>query len=189
MTQKFTASALLIAAASALTLLRAQEIVVPDTPTLVRMTARFAPTEIGADLSKLSVADRRVVAKLVEAAKIVDALFLRQAWSGNAAMLVDLARDDSAAGRARLHYFLINKGPWSRLDHNQPFIPGAPPKPAAPTTTRMERRKRNSNAGYSRCQSRNGRVPRGSSRRFVGAGRASRSCPTVPSTSPNWRAC
>ena len=111
MTQKFTASALLIAVASALTLLRAQEIVVPDTSTLVRMTARFAPTEIGADLSKLSVADRRVVAKLVEAAKIVDALFLRQVWSGNEAMLVDLARDDSPAGRARLHYFLINKGP------------------------------------------------------------------------------
>jgi Peptidase family M49 len=130
MTQKFTASALLIAVASALTLLRAQEIVVPDTSTLVRMTARFAPTEIGADLSKLSAADRRVVATLVEAAKIVDALFLRQAWSGNEAMLVDLARDDSPAGRARLHYFLINKGPWSRLDHNQPFIPGAPPKPA-----------------------------------------------------------
>ena len=130
MTQKFTAGALLIAVASALTLLRAQEIVVPDTSTLVRMTARFAPTEIGADLSKLSVADRRVVAKLVEAAKIVDALFLRQVWSGNEAMLVDLARDDSPAGRARLHYFQINKGPWSRLDHNQPFIPGAPPKPA-----------------------------------------------------------
>ena len=130
MTQKFTAGALLIAVASALTLLRAQEIVVPDTSTLVRMTARFAPTEIGADLSKLSVADRRVVAKLVEAAKIVDALFLRQAWSGNESMLVDLARDDSPAGRARLHYFLINKGPWSRLDHNQPFIPGAPAKPA-----------------------------------------------------------
>jgi hypothetical protein len=130
MTQKFTASALLIAVASALTLLRAQEIVVPDTSTLVRMTARFAPTEIGADLSKLSAADRRVVATLVEAAKIVDALFLRQAWSGNEAMLVDLARDDSPAGRARLHYFLINKGPWSRLDHNQPFISGVPPKPA-----------------------------------------------------------
>src|SRR5436190_11023890 len=130
MTQKFTAGALLIAVASALTSLGAQEIVVPDTSTLVRMTARFAPTEIGADLSKLSAADRRVVAKLVEAAKIVDALFLRQAWSGNEAMLVDLARDDSPAGRARLHYFLINKGPWSRLDHNQPFIPGAPPKPA-----------------------------------------------------------
>jgi hypothetical protein len=28
-----------------------------------------------------------------------------------------------------MHYFLINKGPWSRLDHNEPFNPGAPPKP------------------------------------------------------------
>ena len=37
--------------------------------------------------------------------------------------------DSSELGRARLHYFLINKGPWSRLDHNEPFVPGAPPKP------------------------------------------------------------
>jgi hypothetical protein len=45
-------------------------------------------------------------------------------------MLADLARDQSPEGRARLHYFLINKGPWSRLDHNAPFVPGAPEKPA-----------------------------------------------------------
>ncbi|HEY7442149.1 MAG TPA: hypothetical protein VH701_07010, partial [Vicinamibacterales bacterium] len=29
----------------------------------------------------------------------------------------------------RLHYFLINQGPWSRLDHDAPFIPGVPAKP------------------------------------------------------------
>jgi len=108
---------------------RAQEARVPDTQTLQRMTARFAPTEITADLSKLSDADRRVLAKLVEASKIVDGLFLRQVWAGNDAMLADLARDQSAEGRARLRYFLINKGPWSRLDHNAVFVPGAPPKP------------------------------------------------------------
>ena len=107
-----------------------QEARVPDTQTLQRMTARFAPTDISADLSKLSDADRRVLAKLVEASKIVDGLFLRQAWAGNDAMLADLARDESPEGRARLHYFLINKGPWSRLDHNAPFVPGAPEKPA-----------------------------------------------------------
>jgi hypothetical protein len=109
---------------------QAQEPAVPDASKLQKMTARFAPTEITADLSRLSAADRRVLAKLVEAAKIVDGLFLRQAWSGNGAMLADLARDDSPDGRARLHYFLINKGPWSRLDHNAPFVPGAPAKPA-----------------------------------------------------------
>ena len=32
-------------------------------------------------------------------------------------------------GRARLHAFVLNKGPWSRLDHNEPFLPGVPAKP------------------------------------------------------------
>jgi hypothetical protein len=104
---------------------------VPNLPQLQKMAARFAPTDIGADLSKLSDTDRRVLAKLVEASKIVDALFLRQVWAGNDAMLLDLVRDQSPLGRERLHYFLINKGPWSRLDHNLVFVPGAPPKPAA----------------------------------------------------------
>ena len=111
-------------------LVRAQAGAVPDTQTLQRMAARFAPTDISADLSKLSDADRRVLAKLVEASKIVDALFLRQAWAGNESMLMDLVRDPSPEGRARLHYFLINKGPWSRLDHNAVFVPDAPAKPA-----------------------------------------------------------
>jgi Peptidase family M49 len=126
-TQRLGVGLLLCAAA---VFVRAQEARVPDTQTLPQMTARFAPTDISADLSKLSEADRRVVAKLVEASKIVDGLFLRQVWAGNDAMLADLARDQSPEGRARLHYFLINKGPWSRLDHNAAFVPGAPAKPA-----------------------------------------------------------
>ena len=113
-----------------LVMIRAQEKPTPDAQTLQKMAARFAPTDVTADLSKFSASDRRVLAKLIEAAKVTDGLFLRQAWAGNAAMLVDLARDTSSEGHARLHYFLINKGPWSRLDHNQPFVPGAPPKPA-----------------------------------------------------------
>jgi hypothetical protein len=103
---------------------------VPDTARLEKMTARFAPTSIRADLSHLSTADRQVLAKLVEASKMLDALFLRQVWSGNEAMLLDLAQNRTPEGRARLHDFLINKGPWSRLDHDEVFVPGAPPKPA-----------------------------------------------------------
>ena len=103
---------------------------VPDTLKLQKMAARFAPTDIGADVSTLAPADRRVLAKLVAASKIIDALFLRQVWAGNDAMLVDLVKDQTPAGRARLHYFLINKGPWSRLDHHDVFVPGAPSKPA-----------------------------------------------------------
>ena len=116
--------------ASAAVAVCAQEARVPDVQTLQQMTARFAPTELRADVSGLTDNDRRVLAKLVEASKIIDGLFLRQVWGGNGAMLADLARDQSAEGRARLHYFLINKGPWSRLDHNDVFVPGAPKKPA-----------------------------------------------------------
>jgi hypothetical protein len=101
----------------------------PDKAKLDRMTARFAPTEIKVDLSKLSPNDRKVLARLVQASKIIDGIFLRQAWAGNTSMLLDLAGDQSADGRTRLHYFLINKGPWSRLDHNAPFVLGAPQKP------------------------------------------------------------
>jgi hypothetical protein len=102
---------------------------VPDALKLQKMAARFAPTDIGADVSKLAPADRRVLAKLIEASKIIDALFLRQVWAGNDTMLLDLVTDQTPAGRARLHYFLINKGPWSRLDHHDVFVPGAPAKP------------------------------------------------------------
>jgi hypothetical protein len=101
----------------------------PETARLEQMTARLAPTDITADVSKLSPGDRRVLAKLVEASKIIDGIFLRQVWTGNVSMLLDLARDQTPEGRARLHYFRINKGPWSRLDKDKPFVLGAPSKP------------------------------------------------------------
>jgi len=101
----------------------------PETQKLRAMAARFAPVDLTADVASLPDNERRALAKLVEAAKVFDALFLRQVWEGNASMLLDLVRDDSPLGRARLHYFLINKGPWSRLDGNEAFIPGAPEKP------------------------------------------------------------
>src|SRR5436190_424586 len=103
---------------------------VSEAARLQAMAARFAPTDINVDLSKVSPNDRKVLAKLVEASKVMDAIFLRQVWAGNEAMLMELARDESAEGRARLHNFLINKGPWDRLDHNKAFVPGAPQKPA-----------------------------------------------------------
>jgi hypothetical protein len=108
----------------------AQEASVSETAKLQKMAARFAPTNIGADLSTLSAADKQVLAKLVEASKIMDALFLRQVWAGNDTVLLDLSQSQTVEGRARLHYFLINKGPWSRLDHDEAFVPGVPAKPA-----------------------------------------------------------
>jgi hypothetical protein len=106
-----------------------EETVVPEQARLQAAAAQYAPTEIGADISRLPANEQQALAKLVQAGWIMDALFLRQAWAGNEALLLDLLTDTSPLGQARRHYFLINKGPWDRLDHNRPFLPGAPPKP------------------------------------------------------------
>jgi hypothetical protein len=102
---------------------------VPDQAALATMTARFAPTDITADLTRLPAGERRALGKLVQASRIIDALFLRQVWAGNEALLLRLLSDTTPLGRVRLHAFLVDKGPWSRLDHEAPFIPGVPAKP------------------------------------------------------------
>jgi hypothetical protein len=99
--------------------------------TIETMTARFAPVDVTADVSALPPNERQALAKLIQAAQLFDALFLRQVWAGNDALMQTLARDASPIGRARLHYFLLNMGPWSRLDANEAFVPGAPAKPEA----------------------------------------------------------
>jgi hypothetical protein len=87
---------------------------------------RFAPTVVTADTSRLNAGDRRALSKIVEAARLLDPLFLRQVWSGNVALQRKLEADKSPLGRARLHYFQLNDGPWSQLDENVAFLPNVP---------------------------------------------------------------
>lgn len=103
--------------------------IAPETAAHMSLNAkirRFAPTTLTADTSRLSAGDRRALAKIIEAAKLMDPLYLRQVWSGNPALLARLEAERTAEGRARLHYFRINVGPWSRLDGNEAFIEGVP---------------------------------------------------------------
>ncbi len=106
-----------------------QEVVVPEHARLEAAAKQYAPVEIGADVSALPASEKQALAMMVRAGWVMDALFLRQVWGGNEAMLFDLLTDKSGLGQARLHYFMINKGPWDRLDHNKAFIAGTPPKP------------------------------------------------------------
>jgi hypothetical protein len=92
---------------------------------------QFARTDLTADTSRLSENDRKALDKLIEVARLFDPLFLRQVWSGNEALKKKLEADTSPEGRERFHYFMINKGPWSRNEENEPFIDGVPhEKPA-----------------------------------------------------------
>ncbi len=99
---------------------------VPDLAQLQTMTARFVPTELNVDIANLSVGDRKALVKLVEAARLIDDIFMMQYWSGDLALYAKLQKETSPLGKARLHYFWINKGPWSELDGNTAFIPGVP---------------------------------------------------------------
>jgi hypothetical protein len=98
----------------------------PDLPELQRMIARFGPVDLRVDTSKLDPSDKRALVKLIEAARLIDHLFLTQYWSGNHALHARLKQDTTPLGQARLRYFWVNKGPWSALDELQAFLPGVP---------------------------------------------------------------
>jgi len=100
--------------------------------TLAQRIRRFAPVVITADITHLSAPDRETLRHLIRAARRIDGLFLEQVWAGNTALLLDLAGDRTAAGQEELRYFLMNKGPWSRLDDQDVFVRatfGVPAKP------------------------------------------------------------
>ncbi|MET0981828.1 MAG: hypothetical protein ABWY02_06985, partial [Telluria sp.] len=85
------------------------------------MAKRFAPVELRAETAALSKGDRAAIAKLIEAAKIIDTLQLRQRWAGNEALWAALQKDNTPLGKARQHAFWLNKGPWSIIDNNSSF--------------------------------------------------------------------
>jgi hypothetical protein len=99
---------------------------IPDSAQLERMTDRFAPTPYRADLADLSAGDRQALQKLIEAAEVIDTIFLKQYWSGNLDTWSKLQRDTTPLGKARAKYFWINKGPWSQLDAQRAFLSGVP---------------------------------------------------------------
>ncbi|HMB52360.1 MAG TPA: hypothetical protein VKU40_03530 [Thermoanaerobaculia bacterium] len=86
--------------------------------------AQFAPTPIEADLSALSAEDREVLTAIVEASELLDPVFFRQVWQGNAEMgeTVRGWQEPDAAHRAAAEYYAVNFGPWDRLAEMEPFL-------------------------------------------------------------------
>jgi hypothetical protein len=94
-----------------------------------RRVAQFSPTPLSADLSSLGELERRALAELVEAARPLDQIFLRQASTANPELRRQLAAYRGPHAAATLAYFDINFGPWDRLAEWQPFV-GDRPRPA-----------------------------------------------------------
>jgi hypothetical protein len=85
------------------------------------MAKRFAPVDLRADTAGLSKGDRAAIEKLIEAAKIVDTLQLRQRWAGNEALWAALQKDTTPLGKARQRLLLAEQGPVVH-HRRQPFL-------------------------------------------------------------------
>jgi len=83
---------------------------------------KLAPVELNADLSGLKSSDFQVLTRLLEAAKIMDELFLLQVSKENLEIRTELQQSDDPEDAPYLELFNIMFGPWNRLVENHPFI-------------------------------------------------------------------
>ncbi len=96
--------------------------------TLRQELARFAPVDISYDATILSAPEKEALAKLIESARVMDEIFLRQVWAGNIDMRDNLraaaekAGDGPSLANDLYHFFRVNAGPWIRLEHDRPAI-------------------------------------------------------------------
>ncbi len=74
------------------------------------------------DLSVLTDNQKKMIPILIEAAKIMNDLYWREAYGDKDALLSSLESE------AEKKYVMINYGPWDRLRENEPFIDGVRPK-------------------------------------------------------------
>jgi hypothetical protein len=96
--------------------------------TVQKELAKFAPVQLKADLSGLSQNDKKCLAKLLEAAALIDELFLRQVNPQNPQLSEALKKTNE---QPYLDFFKVMFGPWNRLDHDQPFLNDRPKPPGA----------------------------------------------------------
>ena len=85
---------------------------------------KLQAVEVEVDLGALASNEKAALARIVHAARRLDALYMRQVWPGTAALLKDRTppRDDlAAAERDALNFF---KGPWDQ--QGRVFLAGAP---------------------------------------------------------------
>ncbi len=110
----------------------AKLVVAPDTP---QRLAQLPRTVIDYDHALLNDNDRQVVAKLIEASKLIDEIYWRQVSEDNPDLRTRLyaqAKSGSPLAAAGYDYFLLNKGRWDRLKQDEPFVAPFGPAGAKP---------------------------------------------------------
>src|ERR1035441_3339063 len=75
--------------------------IMPNLSQLQEMNARFAPVKPKYDESSLSAGDRKALPKLLDAARVLNYLYMDQLWSGTRALYAKLQEDKTPLGQAR----------------------------------------------------------------------------------------
>ncbi len=88
---------------------------------LERKLAQFTPAVLTTDISHLPASEQKALAKLIEASRLLDEIFDRQAYEKNPQLRERLRKDGSVIGKARFAYFNVMRSPWDRQDHFEPF--------------------------------------------------------------------
>ncbi len=88
--------------------------------------SKFALTDVDFDEQLVSAGDRAVLKKLVQAARLLDGIYLDQVSPDNRALRARLVRERAPA--PVLDYFDVMYGPWDRLEGDEPFV-GTQDKP------------------------------------------------------------
>lgn len=86
------------------------------------MVAQFEPAVLDFDDTVLEPWEKTVIAKLVSATDLMQALFSAQVSPENTAWKAELAEYTGPDAEAVRAYFDIMVGPWDRLDHDRPFL-------------------------------------------------------------------
>lgn len=100
------------------------ETMLETTPTVEPRPEIYAEFTLTANLGELSDNQREMIRLLIEASKIMDNLYWRQAYGDDYRSWVDSIDVGDVRRFAELNY-----GPWDRLDDDKPFIDGVGPKP------------------------------------------------------------
>ncbi len=95
-----------------------------------KQVEKMAPVEIACDSSGLSENERKALDLIVKAARYMDEIFLRQAYSKNEAIRTELMKQENPDYAALRDLFTIHMGPFDRLENHKPFINLEESKPA-----------------------------------------------------------
>lgn len=102
--------------------------------------AIYEKVKLTTNLNALTVSERKVLPLLIEAAKIMDELFWKQAYPQRDSLL-NTVKDEKT-----IEFIKINYGPWDRLNGDKPFVNGVGPKtetgtfyPAGMTKEQLEK--------------------------------------------------